>query len=393
MVKKMTKEEFVTRAREVHGDKYSYDKFDYVRSIDKGIIVCPKHGEFMQSANVHLSGHGCPRCASENFTKVGRLTFDVFEERARKVHGGKYTYTRKELRGNQERVEIECHIHGKFTQSASLHLTGQGCPQCASIAKREKMAKGIKAFVEEARSIHGDKYGYDNVVYVNNRSKITLTCPIHGDFVTTPFWHTSCREGCPKCAGRGLTLDDFVEKARKVHGDDYEYTEYVNSSTKIKIKCNKCGNEFYQVPWSHLQGHGCPFCKSSTLEREVRSLIESEGMEKAEQKTFDWLVYTSNMYLDFYLPSIGVAIECQGAQHFPNSRNFGGEDKYDLIYDRDKTKKKLCDEHGIELVYYTHEEVGDGYLGSVFTDVDNLRLYLETKEVGQGIIEEQDGRK
>ena len=157
MVKKATKEEFVKKAREVHGDKYTYDEFEYVNAIAKSNIICPKHGTFSQSANTHLRGHGCPKCSKESVSKVGKLTFEVFEQRAQAKHSEKYTYIPTELVNNRTKVKIICPIHGEFEQRASLHLIGQGCPQCSREAKRIKMAKTTEQFIEEAKKAHGDK--------------------------------------------------------------------------------------------------------------------------------------------------------------------------------------------------------------------------------------------
>ena len=379
MVKKCTKDEFIHKARAVHGGKYVYDDFEYVNAITKGKIICPIHGEFLQSANVHLSGHGCPRCARENYKKVGKLSFGVFEERARKVHGDKYVYIPSNIRNNKDKVNIICPTHGEFWQSAALHLSGQGCPKCAQESKREKMSNGLQSFIEEACKVHDSRYDYSKVEYVNNKTKVCIICPTHGEFWQKPFDHIIGKKGCPKCVGRSLTLQDFEERARKVHGDKYEYLEYTMSDAKARIKCNICGHEFVQKGWSHLQGHGCPFCNSSKLENEVRLLLERNKIESDEQKTFDWLKLERPLKLDFYLPNHGIAIECQGKQHFPNSRNFGGKDKYEEINFRDGIKKRLCDEHNIDLVYFTHENVCE-YMGKFFTDANDLMDYILSKK-------------
>lgn len=106
MVKKSDKIEFIRKARTIHGDKYIYDEFDYQNAITKGKIICPKHGEFYQSANTHLSGHGCPKCAKENFTKIGKLTFEIFEKQAKQIHNNKYVYTPTEINNNKDRIKI-----------------------------------------------------------------------------------------------------------------------------------------------------------------------------------------------------------------------------------------------------------------------------------------------
>ena len=101
--------------------------------------------------------------------------------------------------------------------------------------------------------------------------------------------------------------------------------------------CPKHG-EFWQTPYKHLKGQGCPKCKQSKLERQISTLLTENNIPFEQQKTFDWLKYKNNLFLDFYLPEHNIAIECQGGQHFKSVDYFGGENEFKLIQERDKTK-------------------------------------------------------
>lgn len=90
MSKRYTTEEFITKAKQVHGDKYDYSRVLYVDSITPVCIVCPDHGEFKQRPAMHLSGKGCPGCANEKVRRALSDTRETFIEKARKVHGNKY---------------------------------------------------------------------------------------------------------------------------------------------------------------------------------------------------------------------------------------------------------------------------------------------------------------
>ncbi len=132
--------------------------------------------------------------------------------------------------------------------------------------------KTTKEFIESARKIHGDKYDYSKVEYVNNSTKVCIICPEHGEFWQTPSNHVngSRPRGCPVCGiaetnrKNTYTLDDFIRKAKAVHGDKYDYSkaEYKGSLSKICIICPEHG-EFWQVPSSHLFGCGCPYCSGN----------------------------------------------------------------------------------------------------------------------------------
>lgn len=69
-MKKLTTEEFIEKARKVHVDKYDYSKVEYVNNLTKVCIICPKHGEFWQTPNNHLSGKGCPICKKDCISRA-----------------------------------------------------------------------------------------------------------------------------------------------------------------------------------------------------------------------------------------------------------------------------------------------------------------------------------
>lgn len=123
-----TTEDFIERAKQVHGDKYDYSFVDYVKSSQKVRIICPKHGEFQQTPNHHLRGCACPVCSL-------RQHGETFVERARAVHGDRYDYSKVDYVNNYTKVEIICKIHGSFWQKPQGHIiSGQGCPKCAAEA-------------------------------------------------------------------------------------------------------------------------------------------------------------------------------------------------------------------------------------------------------------------
>lgn len=122
----------------------------------------------------------------------------------------------------------------------------------------------LNTFVERARKIHGDRYDYSGVYYVNSKTKVTITCPEHGSFLQSPEKHILSRTKCPACAGRPIiTTSTFISRAKTIHGDrySYEHAVYVNDRTKLQIICRKHG-PFLQSPGHHIHAkQGCPTCK------------------------------------------------------------------------------------------------------------------------------------
>ena len=144
--KSLTTEKFIKKAREVHGNKYDYSKVNYKNNHAKVPIICPVHGPFQQYPINHLRGHGCKSCVG-----LERLTTKEFINRAQKVHGHKFDYSKTIYINAETNVIIICPVHGKFAQMAYNHLTGRGCLKCAL---HEKKSKGEKELCDFIKSIY-----------------------------------------------------------------------------------------------------------------------------------------------------------------------------------------------------------------------------------------------
>lgn len=186
----------------------------------------------------------------------------------------------------------------------------------------------VRTFVDRAHEVHGDRYDYSRVEYVNNRTPVCIVCKTHGEFQQTPYKHLS-GQGCPKCAKnfKDSTVS-FIEKARGIHGDFYDYSkvEYVDQRTLVCI-IDPVYGEFWQSPNAHLNGEGCPKRRS---EKAQKTRAERNKMASGESKVYELLVekfgkddvmpeYWSEMYpfaCDFYVKSLDLYIELNfSAQH------------------------------------------------------------------------------
>ena len=256
---KLTTEEFIKKAREVHGDKYDYSKVEYVNSTTKVCIICPKHGEFLQKPAIHLQGKGCLKCGRERTAQFHSKSLEQFLQDAKKAHGNKYDYSRVKFVNFQTRVSIICPVHGEFYQSPTAHLQGSGCPKCGN--DRTALRMNNDSFIKKAKAVHGDRYDYSKVQYVHNKTEVCIICREHGEFWQKPKNHLS-GYGCPICSGRKkMRTIDFIKRAKQVHGDKYDYskTDYKGNSEKVCIICPEHG-EFWQRADNHLKGFGCVQC-------------------------------------------------------------------------------------------------------------------------------------
>ena len=279
-----------------------------------------------------------------------KLTTEEFIAKAKKIHIEKYDYSKVEYVNSTTKVCIICPKHGEFWQTPAMHLYGEGCPKCKGDKNGNRHRKTLGNFIEAAKKIHTGKYDYSKVEYINTNTKVCIICPEHGEFWQTPHRHLA-GDGCPICRpNKKLTTEEFIKKSRLVHGNKYDYTksEYVNSRTKVEIICPKHG-EFWQTPHSHICGDGCPICRMSHLENEIKMMLDENNIAYEYQKHFKWLGKQS---LDFYIPSKNIAIECQGSQHFVPYNFFGGDKNLNETIKRDLKKKNLCETNGVELLYY-----------------------------------------
>ena len=108
-------------------------------------------------------------------------------------------------------------------------------------------------FIEKARRTHGDKYDYSKVDYVNSVTKVCIVCPTHGEFWQNPKSHLRGL-GCKKCSINAVKdTETFIEEAKKIHGEKYDY-----SKTKYVNNCTKVcivcpeHGEFWQRPHGHI---------------------------------------------------------------------------------------------------------------------------------------------
>lgn len=198
-----TKESFIEKAKKVHGEVYCYDKVDYVGSSTHVTMTCSIHGDFSMTPSCHISGQGCRQCAVNKLAEINRFTTEEYIEKARNTHGDKYDYSQVRYVRSTGKVAIVCKEHGLFLQEAASHLTGIGCPLCAIASRSIKKTKSLEEFIESAKAVHGDLFGYSKVDYKNCKDKIYITCKEHGEFLQQPSNHLSGM-GCPKCSVYGF---------------------------------------------------------------------------------------------------------------------------------------------------------------------------------------------
>ena len=362
---------FIRKALRKHGDRYDYSNVVYIKAKEYVEIICKVEGHkpFLITPNNHLSNRGCPICRYIKSSNKQKLTLEEFIEKANKVHGkGRYDYSKTHYINMNTHVIIICHNHDvpyEFPQKPSNHLSGKGCPLCGM----NELKLTLDKFIEKANKTHGKgRYDYSKVNYINNYTEVIIICPNHDvpyEFKQTPNSHMNGR-GCNLCGGnKKLTLEEFIEKANKVHGIgmyDYSKVNYMNNCTEVIITCPKHG-DFSQTPNNHLSGKGCSKCSNNYKgEIAIRNFLTKCKIEFEEQKRFNDCKDSNTLPFDFYLPQYNFCIEFDGIQHFePIKRSKKmtdeqAEENLNYVQKHDKIKTNYCKKNGIDLLRIRYDE-------------------------------------
>jgi hypothetical protein len=214
-------------------------------------------------------------------------------------------------------------------------------------------------FISDSLEIHSGFYSYSKVNYINSKSKVIITCPIHGDFEQRAMNHLR-GNGCAKCARESSKLggNKFIKRAIELHGDKYDYSkvEYTYCRTNVIIICKEHG-EFSQTPDKHLQGRGCPKCilKNQT---KLFNKLKNEFLDEGILWEFspEWL---GKQRFDIYFPKYNIAVEYNGKQHYEVISRFGGVEGFENCLERDTLKRKKCLDNKCNLfeLKYNYKEI------------------------------------
>jgi hypothetical protein len=231
--------------------------------------------------------------------KLNRLSTEDFIKKAEKIHGDKYNYDLVEYFANRTKVKILCNkCNNIFEQMPYIHLSGSGCTPCNFEIMKKKISMSKDEFLFRSKNIHGDKYNYDYINYITSRTKVKIFCnKCNNIFEQMPQSHLG-GSGCKSCSidKKRLTKEEFIIKAKNIHGNEYDYSlvEYVTNVTKIKIICNGCENIFEQTPFSHMIGRGCPSCSIGKRRLTKEDFILKAKNIHSDKYNYDLVEYINN---------------------------------------------------------------------------------------------------
>jgi hypothetical protein len=281
--------------------------------------------------------------------KFKSKTQEEFLSAARAQHGDKYDYSLVNYTNGDEQIPIIClTCPGKpiFYQRAKTHIRGSSCKDCVNRNKTTTK----KSFIKRAVEIHGNKYDYSLVNYVDATTKIEIICKVkgHPSFWQTPNKHT-CKRGCPICGKlegdrkQSSNTKAFIIKVKEIYGDTYDYSlvDYINNNTLIKIICKNGHGIFERKPSGHLNYKECPACFPS---RSNISKGEKEWLNYINISDECWQkkIYIGNDWYrpDAYDTTTNTICEYYGDYWHGNPVKFESDD---LNVRADKTFQELYD--------------------------------------------------
>lgn len=214
--------------QEANGTKYDYSKLVYIDSETKFEVICPSHGSFWVTPKEHRQGVGCFKCAHEKLGQSKRLSQEEFISRFNNIFKGKYSCEFGQYTNQKGKIKVLCPKHGEFISTGGNLLSGCGCPHCANDSRRELRKNDTEGFIRDAVALLGDKFTYKNVDYIDSKTKVAITCAVHGDFFMQPNNHLQGK-GCPKCMKCGYNIGK--------HGTFYIFQS--DNTTKVGITNRK----------------------------------------------------------------------------------------------------------------------------------------------------------
>ena len=356
--KRVTKEEFVKRAKNIHGDKYSYEFADFSNMASKVCIVCPSHGEFLQTPVNHTrQKQGCPKCATKENARKRMVSAESIEKRAQKKHGDKYSIIDRNFETLNSEIAVLCKNHGKFITRPRFLFEGDPCPTCKKERgigeKRYKSPTTKENFIERFKQSHGDKYNYSKSVFNGARKEVEIICEKHDSFFQKVYNHIN-GSGCIKCGWDASreplkSNTEFIEQCIDKHGDKFDYskTNYTKAVNKVTITCPKHGDfEKIARDFTNASPHGCPTCAHTTSEFEIniKNYLEKFNI-KPETRTKKII---NPFEIDIHCQEKKIAVECNGI--YWHSELQGKDKNYHL------NKTKLCNSRGIKLIHIFENE-------------------------------------
>lgn len=297
------------------GDKLisSFSEFANQRSLlSFTCTVC--HLTFKSTATDYYNNNNCDCCSSSQHALISQFV---------DIHGHYYDYSLIKHTDNiLNDIDVICPKHGKFNISIEKHLDSIGCDTCK--IENVSQQNSITTFINKAHHVHDFTYQYKNVTSLD-QSLLSITCPKHG--------------------------------------------------------------EFHSSPSEHLDGIGCKICnKSNQTIKQLTSMLTNQGIAFSTEKTFSGCVSETGRALRFnvYIPQKHLCIEYDGIHHFQPTKYSDNvtDDQAQLYYDiqtrNDNIKHEYCKANNVSLIRIPYTEYHPAAIVEKYINIlpDKRMIYL-----------------
>lgn len=327
----ITTEKFIELGKEVHGDKFYYSEAEYVNYKSKIKLTCNRGHKIEVSFRSHIKQKAdCIFCVRDRVgLELRTKAKESFVQKSIEKHGLKYNYDKVDYIDSHTKVIIICDKGHEFEQQPTRHLAGQGCKYCNQIALKEgKPITNVdveritikwtkEKFIEKAKEIHGDKFDYSMVDFTSYKNKIKIKCKQGHIFEQKIDGHLRGSD-CKRCSTNFLTNNEFIQKSINIFGDMFDYSKcsYINTNTKVILICNKDKHEFEVEPRHHYTNLGCPLCNQTTEGKVEKELRKVYNDDLKLQFLIKNINEIKTYPFDFLIEKYKVIVELDGKQHF-----------------------------------------------------------------------------
>lgn len=295
-----------------------------------------------------LKGHGCRCCCGDKLRAQKIKDHQQYVEEVLEINPNIKVI--EQYRGNNIKILHQCLIDGyEWKARPGNILYGKGCPKCSGHITRTD-----EEYKSELHLINPNIQPIEE--YIDTRTKIKHICLIDGYIWNVAPYSTLAGYGCPKCAGNiKRTHDEYVVEVEEVNPDIEVIGTYINANTPITHMCKVHNREWNATPNGILAGYGCPECRESSGERQIRQWLEKHNISYTFQKIFNDCKDQKPLPFDFYLQQYNICIEFDGRQHFMpvDFANKGEEWAMELlllVQRHDEIKNQYCKDNNIHLL-------------------------------------------
>ena len=293
--------EFLKKAKQTYKSQYTYEDVVYFNSRSKVTITCREHGSFQQTPGKLLAGTGCPSCGLERRHKSRRLKKDEVLKRLKSVHGDALRFQINEYENIRQKITVSCQLHGKFQSSIGNLFTGRGCLKCSLAKTAHSRRLSNDDWIKKAKAVHGNRYNYKDTCYDGANNKLTIICRQHGPFEIRASNHINKKQGCRKCVQPNASWASTKRKPRVSPEKFLERFFLAHPTKKLRVDIATYENMNSQVRVKCIE-HGNFAAKPSNLVRGsgCPKCAHNSNSESRRLPLNDFIKRCSSLYNDAY---------------------------------------------------------------------------------------------